>query len=351
MGELHSRNVICPIEHVTVSQFVLTPLLTNPNSDFVVESSSSLKNLNLGSTNIAQILTNVNNSTILKANDVQNRIKYIEFRREFLSTNHPILRNVSSFLYNGYNTKIGKNGISVLYYITLETLKQGLIDPFFDYNNQVKFQTLYNAVEPNIAQAITAYKNRLTISIKDLQEQIVEHIKIEVELDNAKNLAEEANKNNYAGMTLEMKEDLISFDDYVKFKTELIKLKLHYIQELKKIWAEVNNSLCLPIIFDTRQTQIFILVGLAHSENFKEILYLFKQNYNIPIEMILDSQSRDGCIKILKAVNIYSANLQDTLNNSMSSEELITPNESEAIIYLLLLQQGQGEVMDTDSFW
>jgi hypothetical protein len=98
----------------------------------------------------------------------------------------------------------------------------------------------------------------------------------------------------------------------------------------------------LPIIFDTRQTQTFILVGFSHSRNFKKILSAFNKDYNIPIEMLIDSQSLDACIKILKPVNIYNENLQDTLGNLTSSEELRTADESEALFGLLLMQQ-QGQ--------
>lgn len=342
MGERDFERVNCH-RPITISQFVLTPLLTNPNSDFAIEYSTRLINNNYPqgtSLNVREILTNVDNLTIL--NDAKNRIKHIDFRREFLPTQHYRFQDVTSFLYYGYKQNYPRTSNSLLYYITFKELKEAILDPFFDHNNQLKFLSMSNYVEPNIAQAIHEYKSHIYNYAEKLQKKMENELNREPKINELKKEAEKAAKNNYVGLTREMKEYLKQFD-YHKYNTELVQLKIKYIEKLQTIWDFVNDSLCLPIIFDTRQTQTFILVGFSHSRNFKKILSAFNKDYNIPIEMLIDSQSLDACIKILKPVNIYNENLQDTLGNLTSSEELRTADESEALFGLLLMQQQQGQ--------
>ena len=278
MGETHNVvSVSCPSNPITVAEYVTIALLTNDKSNVLAEHTSYNKLKGVISSNIISMYDTIKSSSLIS----EERYKYVEYRPYFLQG------RVLTYLFYASDDKIGQN--------SYENIIKYFVNPFFDKQELFNYESnLFSNLQENVKQGIKAVKREIYNEFTSIKRQLEIRQTFEENFESTKNIINDTITNK----TVE---------------TDIFQTKLSFINRLRSLWIRVNDSLILPYLFDTNQTETFLLIGSHHSVNLMNILLNFKQRFNIPINMLRNYENPEGCIKILQPIPLYGENIRSNL--------------------------------------
>jgi len=300
MGERHNIvSVLCPVEPITVAEYISIALLTNDKADFIAEQTSYGKLENLISSNIRSTYETIKSSSLIR----EDRYKYAEYRPLFFWPDNTHLLN------NLYYARINEIGENTITYII-----NSFIKPFFNKQKLLEFENnhVFLNLQEDVKEGIREVKGQIYDDFVSIKEELVEF------RETSKHFFENINSINDINIK-EIKEDIFKYT-------------LDVINRIRFLWLRVNDYFILPDLFDTRQSETFLLMGSHHSENLRNIFENFNQK-NIPVIMLRNYENPEGCINILTPIHLYGENISATLSQieAIQNKKDYTDYEKEII--------------------
>ena len=299
MGETHNIvSVECP-NPITVAQYISIALLTNDKADVIAEQTSFGKLEGLISSNIISTYETIKSSALIP----EERYKYGEYRPYFLQVG-------LTYLFYAPNDRIGKKSIrNIINYF---------IEPFFNKQKLFNYETkVFSNLQEKVKKGIKEVKQQIYDDFVSIKRQLELREIFEQNFENTKDIINDVN-------TIE------------RIKRENFQKKLDFINRIRFLWVRVNDSFILPDLFDTTQSETFLLIGSHHSKNLMNIFLFFNQQMNIPINMLQYNENPNGCINVSKPISLYGENIRSKLREIEAIENKVEYTDDENEIIRLL---------------